>query len=370
MPKSLRYAIGWFIVLVIFFIPFLIASGIYNKWIYILEDELFAIYQDYMPLSSAYTSSIGAYTFFMHEDEIEAETGGHYRLFFAKGFSENAEKARRFVPIFGIPSLITWGIGFVSLIAFFVAGLVRSIKVRRLDNKYFLTALIFLVGFIIPIVIMSYQSSKDTMRKSNLIYDIGGYSTNIINKFIEITNLFYETAMIEQSDTWNYDNWLSQMFLVKKKNESFFKELQSIKKWIAPKGSHFPKYEDIILPAIDMCNRLNKYFELATYISSNIDEKRMSKAEGYAEFSEILEKLADSLNGAIRYSSIYMKDILNYDFSNKDALAKFKSMDNDPPDTKYNVKLLFGYMVYQEIKKKADMEEAYEKRVELLKNKQ
>ena len=370
MTKTLKFSVIWFIVLVTLFIPFMIASNRYQKWINMVEDELFAIYQDYMPLSSASTESIGAYTFYEKKGEIESKVDGNFRLFFAEAASKNAESARKFMPFFGTASFILVGMGVILLLVYLILGVVKSIKTKRIDFKYFKPSLVFFSGITLVIGTFSYQSSLENKRifsTSNKLYDIGQYASNIVDKFVEQSNLFYEISVIEQ--TQDQDGWLSKMVLAKKKNESLLNELEAIKKWDIPKDSHYPRYEDLITPSIEMCKRLKKYFELSTATAPNIAQQNMSRAEGYAEFSELLEKLSDVLKGVVKYSGVSMKYIFEYNHFDKDALAKFQSMDNDPPDTKYNVKLIFGHVVYREIKKKAQAEETYAKRTELLKKK-
>lgn len=370
MAKCLKFSIIWFITLVILFILFMVASRAYNRQINFVKDELFAIYQDYMPLSSASSESIGAYIFCDKKDRVRAEVGDHFRLFFAEAASKDAENVRKYLSIFGIPLLTFIGIGFVALIVFFILGMVRSIKAKKYDKKYLQISLVFFLGVGIVIGVFSYYTSvadKKTFGEYEKIYDIGGYATNIVDKFIELSNLFYELSVIEEKQPQDYDSWLYKMVLAKKKNESLLKELELIKKWTVPKGSHYPKYEDIIIPSTEMCKWLSKYFELATAISSNVSERKMSIAESSAEFAELLDKLPGALKGAVKYNGYYMKDTLNQ--FNEHVLAEFKSMDKASPDKLYDVKLLFGYKVYKEIKKKADAEVSYEAKVNINKNK-
>ena len=354
----------------------MIASNIHDKQINIVGDELFAIHQNYMPLYATYwKSGMGsAYLFCCcNKDEIKAKVGNSGRFFFAEMACKDAEKASKFISFLAMPGLALLGIGIFSLIIYFVLGIVRSIKAKKIDTKYFASSLILFLGIVLIGGVTSYQSSIDSKRQfqeSNQFDDIGEYSTNIVDKFIEISNIFYEISVIEEKEPFDEQFWLSKMMVAKKKNENLLNELKSIKIWSIPRNSHLPRYEDIIPPAIEMCKRLEKYFDLSTNASSNIEEQKLYKAESYAEFSELLEKLPDALVGAVENNGAYMKDILNkYNRFDKDALAKFQSMDNDSPDTKYNIKLIFGHRVYKVIKEKAEAEEGYEKREALLENK-
>lgn len=370
MAKILKLSVIWFIVLIVLFIPFMIVSNSYQKWINVVEDELFAIYQDYMPLSNAISESIGAYTFYREMDQVKLKVGDHFRLFFAEAASKDAEKAKKFMPFFGISSLLLIGIGFIALFVLLILGAMSSIKTKRVDARYFKPSLVLFLGIGIVIGIFSYQSSLESKALFSIgdrLYDIRQYATNIIFKFIELSNIFYEVSVIEE--TQERGDWLPKMVLAKKKNELLLNELNSIKRWTVPKDSHFPKYDDTVSPAIEICKRLKKFFELSTSISSNIAEINMAKAESYAEFSELLEKLPNALKGVVKYNDIFMKYIFEFNLFDKNALANFQSIDKGHPDTKYNVKLLFGYTVYREINKKAEAEEAYKKKAGLLKNK-
>jgi hypothetical protein len=362
MVQLLKVSRVWLIAMAIFFVPFFILSCAHENKINIVRDELFSVYQDYMPLSVANSFSIGAYTFGRDKTQIETKVANGFRLHVAEMFYEEAENLSKWLSFFGYGYFIIFSFGLIILFVLFVLGSFRSIKFRNVDTKYLKVSLNFVLGILISgllfsIMIRNQNKGSETLTINSL--NVGDYASNSLGKIIDLSNIFYNISKIE-GPTTKTGNWLSEMFLAKKKNELLLKYLESIKPWSAAKDSHFPRYEDIISPAIDFCKNLDQYFQIATKIYPSQVEIQSAQAESDAELSLLLDKMTDSLKGVVKYSGVYMTDVLNTNYFDKTALKEYQMIEKGAPDLKANIKLVFGYRLYKLIKNKADAEKAYD----------
>jgi len=167
MKRILKVSVIWLIASIILFTALLASASFRTKNMNIVEDEIFATMQYCLPLNDAINSYLKAYYFCEgKKDEFKfppISAGFFPREVFAESACQDANRFRSLTTPLSIPTILLFGVGFLSLIVFVISGIVRSVKAKKIDNTHLKPSLVVFLGIIFFVLGASFSAQSNSI---------------------------------------------------------------------------------------------------------------------------------------------------------------------------------------------------------------